>query len=153
MSLKILLTLSLINRWDVITANLSSTLLQAPIAHEELVPVEPPPDLEQDQNVLWKLTRDVYGIKTSPELWQLASKLEELGLKKNKVVPCTFTSEQLMVMHHLDTLLIVGDKHQQESFISQLSAHVSLNNTTKLDAKTPLSFLNKTLEYRICFLW
>ena len=52
-----------------------------------------------------------------------------------------------MVMHHLDTLLIVGDKHQQESFISQLSAHVSLNNTTKLDAKTPLSFLNKTLEY------
>ena len=50
-------------------------------------------------------------------------------------------------MHHLDTLLIVGDKHQQESFISQLSAHVSLNNITKLDVKTPLSLLNKTLEY------
>ena len=82
--------------------------------------------------------------QASPELWQefLASKLEELGLKKNEVVPCTFTSAQLMVMHHLDTLLIVGDKHQQESFISQLSAHVSLNNITKLDAKTPLSFLN-----------
>ena len=49
-------------------------------------------------------------------------------------------------MHHLDTLLIVGDRSQQESFISQLSSRVSLNNTTKLDAKTPLSFLNKTLE-------
>ena len=34
-------------------------------------------------------------------------------------------------MIHLDALLIVGDKHQQESFI----------------AKTPLTFLNKTLEY------
>ena len=149
MSLKILLTLSLINRWDVITANLSSALLQAPIASEELVLVEPPPELEQDPGVLWKLTRALYGIKTSPELWQqfLASKLEELGLKKNKVVPCTFTSEQLMVVHHLDTLLIVGDKHQQESFISQLSAHVSLNNITKLDVKIPLSFLNKTLEH------
>ena len=86
-----------------------------------------------------------------PRLWhqKLASKLEELGLRKNKVEPCIFTSEQLIVMHHLDTLLLVGDKLQQESFISQLSSHVSLilNNTTKLDAKTPLSFMNQTLEY------
>ena len=89
------------------------------------------------------------GIKISPKLWQqhVASKLEELGLRKNKVAPCISSSEQLIVMHHLDALLIVRDKHQQESFLSQLSAHVSLNNTTKVDAKTPLSFLNKTLEY------
>ena len=56
MSLKILLILSLINRWDVITANFSSALLQAPIASEELVLVEPPPELEQGPGVLWKLT-------------------------------------------------------------------------------------------------
>ena len=49
MSLKILLTLSLINRWEVITANLSSALLQARIASED---VEPPPELEQDPGVL-----------------------------------------------------------------------------------------------------
>ena len=97
--------------------------------------------------MLWKLTRDVYGIKTRPELWQLASKLEELGLKKNKVDPCIFASEQLIVMIHLDTLLIAGDRLQQESFINQLSASISLNDITKLDAKTPLTFLNKTLEY------
>ena len=92
MSLKILLTLSLINKWDVITTDISSALLQAPIATEELVLVQPPPELEQDQDVLWKLTRDVYGITISPKLWQqqLASKLEELGLKKNKVEPCIF---------------------------------------------------------------
>ena len=52
MSLKILLTLSLINRRDVITANLSSAVLQAPLASEELVLVEPPPELEQDPSVL-----------------------------------------------------------------------------------------------------
>ena len=99
--------------------------------------------------MLWKLTRALYGIKTDPKLWQqyLASKLEELGLRQNKVEPCIFSSEQLIVMHHLDALLIVGDKHQQESFISQLSASISLTDTTKLDAKTPLSFLNKTLAY------
>ena len=77
----IILALSLINRWDVITANLSSTLLQAPIASEELLLVEPAPELEQDPGVLWKLTRALYGIKPNPKLWQqyLASKHEELG--------------------------------------------------------------------------
>ena len=69
MSLKILLTLSLINQWDVITASLSSAALQAPIARE-LVLVEPPTELEQDPSVLWQLTRSMYGIKTHPKLWQ-----------------------------------------------------------------------------------
>ena len=50
-------------------------------------------------------------------------------------------------MIHLDALLTVGDKFQQESFINQLSASLSLQDITKLDAKTPLSFMNKTLEY------
>ena len=148
LSLKVLLTLSLINRWDVITATISSASLQAPKANE-LVLVQPPPELQQDPDVLWKLTKALYGIKTDPKLWQqsLASKLEELGLRKNKVEPCIFSSEQLIVMHHHDALLIVGDKHQQESFINQLSASISLTDTTKLDVKTPLSFLNKTLEH------
>ena len=149
MSLKILLTLSLINRWDVITANISSALLQAPIANDELVLVQPPPEPEQNPDVLCRLTKALYGIKTDPKLWQqsLASKLEELGLRKNTVDPSIFASEQLLVMHHLGALLIVGDKHQQESFISQLSASISLTDTTKLDAKDPLIFLGKTLEY------
>ena len=148
MSLKIVLTLSLINKWDVITTNICSTVRRAPIAIDALVLVQPPPELEQNPDVLWKLTHDVYGLTMNPMLWQqkLASKFEELGLQKNTVEPSIFTSEQLIVMHHSDTLLIVGDTFQQESFISQLSSHVSLNNTTKLDAKTPLSFSNKTLE-------
>ena len=50
-------------------------------------------------------------------------------------------------MHHLGKLLVVGEKSQQESFISQLSASISLQDITKLDAKTPLSFLSKTLEH------
>ena len=141
MSLKLLLTLSLINRWHVTTAEISSALLQAPIANEELVLVKPPPELEQDPDVLWK-------IKTNSKLWQhLASKLEELGLSKNKADPCIFAGDQLLVMIHLDALLIVGDKLQQESFINQLSAYDSLKDITKLDAKTPLTFLGKTLEY------
>ena len=106
-------------------------------------------ELQQDPDVLWQLTQALYGIKTDLKHWQqsLTSKLEEIGLRKNKVEPCIFTSEQLIVMHHQDALLIVGDQHQQESFLSQLSASIPLTDTTKLDAKTQLTFLNTTLEH------
>ena len=149
LSLKILLTLSLINKWDILTADISSALLRAPIANDELVLVQPPLELEQNQDVLWQLTRNVYGITSNLKQWQqcLASKLEELGLRKNKTDPCIFASAQLLVMIHHGAVLIGGEKHRQESFIDQLSASVSLSNITKLDAKTPLTFLNKTLEY------
>ena len=88
LSLKIILTLSLINKWDILTADLSSALLQAPIANEELVLFQPPPELEQDPDVLWKLTREVCGIKPSLRRWQqfLASKLEELGLRRMRPI-------------------------------------------------------------------
>ena len=147
LSLRILLILSLVNHWDVVTADISSAFLQAPIPEGELVLVKPPPELEQ--NPLWRLTKALYGLKTSPKLWQqhLASKLEELGLRKNKADPCIFVGEKLLVMTYVDDLLIVGEKQEQESFLAKLSAHFPLKHQTKLDAKTPLTFLGKLVEY------
>ena len=72
MSLKILLTLSLINKLDVITADLSSALIQAPTANEELVLVQPPPELEQDPDVLWKLTMALYGRSFGSNPWPVS---------------------------------------------------------------------------------
>ena len=112
--------------------------------------VEPPLELEPDPCVLWKLTRPWYGSQHKSQTLAavcVASKPEELGLKKNTVDPFIFASEQLLVMHYHGELLIVGDKLKQESFLNQLSASISLQDTTKLDVKTPLSFLNKTLEW------
>ena len=149
LSLRILLILSLVNHWDVVTADISSAFLQAPIPEGELVLVKPPPELEQNPDVLWRLTKALYRLKTSPKLWQqhLANKLEELGLRKNKADPCIFVGEKLLVMTYVDDLLIVGEKQEQESFLAKLSAHFPLKHQTKLDAKTPLTFLGKLVEY------
>ena len=149
LSLRILLILSLVNHWDVVTADISSAFLQAPIPDGELVLVKPPPELEQNPDVLWKLRKALYGLKTSPKLWQqhLSSKLEELGLRKNKADPCIFMGEKLLVMTYVDDLLIVGEKQEQESFLAKLSAQFPLKHQTKLDAKTPLTFLGKLVEY------
>ena len=56
--------------------------------------------------------------------------------------------EKLLVMTYVGDLLIVGEQQEQESFISKLSAHFPLKHKTKLDAKTPLTFLGKTLEHK-----
>ena len=91
----------------------------------------------------------LYGLKTSPKLWQqhLSKKLEELGLRKNKADPCIFMGEKLLVMTYVDDLLIVGEKQEQEAFLAKLSAQFPLEHQTKLDAKTPLTFLGKLVEY------
>ena len=149
LSLRVLLILSLVNHWDVVTADISSAFLQAPIPEGELVLVKPPPELEQDPDVLWKLRKALYGLKTSPKLWQqhLSDKLEALGLRKNKADPCIFMGDKLLVMTYVDDLLIVGEKLAQESFLAKLSAQFPLKHQTKLDAKTPLTFLGKLVEY------
>ena len=124
-------------------------VLGARVPEGELVLVKPPPELEQNPDVLWRLTKALYGLKTSPKLWQqhLASKLEELGLRKNKADPCIFVGEKLLVMIYVDDLLIVGEKQEHESFLAKLSAHFPLKHQTKLGAKTPLTFLGKLVEY------
>ena len=149
LSLRILLILSLVNHWDVVTADISSAFLQAPIPEGELVLVKPPPELEQDPDVLWKLRKALYGLKTSPKLWQqhLSDKLQALGLTKNKADPCIFQGDKLLVMTYVDDLLIVGEKLAQESFLAKLSAMFPLKHQTKLDAQTPLTFLGKLVEY------
>ena len=67
LSLRILLILSLVNHWDVVTADISSAFLQAPIPEGELVLVKPPPELEQNPDVLWKLRKALYGLKDLTE--------------------------------------------------------------------------------------
>ena len=55
--------------------------------------------------------------------------------------------DKLLVMTYVDDLLIVGEKLAQESFLAKLSAQFPLKHQTKLDAKTPLTFLGKLVEY------
>ena len=52
-----------------------------------------------------------------------------------------------MIMIHKSSILIGGTDLQQECLFCELSALISLEQITKLDPDTPVSFCNKTLEY------
>ena len=73
-------------------------------------------------------------------------KLRELGLKESLVDSEVLVGNQLVVFQHGDSLLIGGEKMQQECFFTKLSASFNPIETQQLDEHTPLSFLHSQLE-------
>ena len=107
LSLRILLTLSLMKRWQLTTTRSRTT---------------------------W------------PQQEELTRQLRSLGLRTSEVDKRIFVGDQLGVMIHENTTMIGGEKLQQECFISKLSACLPLQDTQQLAERTPLSFLDRTLE-------
>ena len=77
----------------------------------------------------------------------LGQQLRNIGLEKNKLDQNIFSGDELVIMIHKSSILIGGTELQQECLFYELSALVSLEQTTKLDQDTPVSFCTKTLEY------
>ena len=107
LSLRILLTLSLRNKWQITTTRATTAC-----------------------------SEDALG-----------QQLRNIGLEKNKFDQNIFSGDELVIMLHKSSILIGGTELQQEGFFCELSALVSLDQITKLDQDTPVSFCNKTLEY------
>ena len=58
-----------------------------------------------------------------------------------------FSGDELVIMIHKTSILIGGTELQQECLFCELSALISLDQLTKLDQDTQVSFCNRTLEY------
>ena len=106
-SLRILLTLSLRNKWQITTTRATTAC-----------------------------SEDALG-----------QQLRNIGLEKNKLDKHIFSGDELVIMIHKSSILIGGTDLQQECFFCQLSALISLDQITKLDQDTQVSFCNRTLEY------
>ena len=107
LSLRILLTLSLRNKWQIVTTRATTA------CSEEV----------------------------------LGQQLRNLGLEQNKMDQNIFSGDELVVMLHKNNILIGGTELQQECLFIELSASNPLEQTTKLDQDTPVTFLSKNLEY------
>ena len=107
LSLRILLTLSLRNKWQIVTTRATTAC-----------------------------SEDALG-----------QQLRNIGLEKNKLDQNIFSGDELVIMIHKSSFLIGSTELQQECLFCELSALVSLEQITKLDQDTPVSFCNKTLEH------
>ena len=78
----------------------------------------------------------------------LAQQLQHIGLGRNRLDKNIFSGDELVIMIHKQSILIGGTDLQQEFLFCELSALIPLEQPTKLDPDTQVSFCNRTLEYQ-----
>ena len=134
-------------QYQVTSCDISSAFLNTLI--EEDIYVQPPPEVYQHRpRVIWKLHRALYGLRTSPKMWQehLHSILRGLQLQQLKSDRCVWVKANIMVLAYVDDLLIEGTSRETSLFLEQLRQSLSLKHCTVLATQQPLRFLGK----RIC---
>ena len=138
-SLRTLLLHAVLHQYQVTSCDISSAFLNTPIEGGHLRPTSNQP------RVIWKLHWALYGLRTSPKMWQehLHSTLQELQLQHLKSDRCVWMKPNLMVLAYVDDLLIAGTSRETSLFLEQLRQSFSLKHSTVLTTQQPLRFLGK----------
>ena len=77
---------------------------------------------------------------------EILGHLRKLGLDQCSLDTQLLLGDHLFVMLDGNSLLIGGQDQEQECFLTELSALMTLESTTKLAEGTPLTFLGKSVE-------
>ena len=94
-TLKIILLMSQIHKWSLCVSDVASAFLNTPIdGSKGFIHVQAPPEIQSyPEPTVWRLKRQLYGLRDSPRSWQvhLNQVLKSLNLSQMKSDPCTFT--------------------------------------------------------------
>ena len=119
--------------------------------------VQPPPEVYQHRpGVVWKLHRALYGLRTSPKMWQehLHAALQGMGLRQLKSDRCVWVKKDIIVLAYIEDLWITGASGETTSFLTQLRQAFSLKHAAVLTTQQHLRFLGKRIfrQWRHRFL-
>ena len=144
-TLKLLLTLSIVYSFVVRAGDISTAFLHAFMPEFERYFVWPPKEYYPLGGVLWRLRRALYGLRNSPKLWQdhFASVMLTLGFQRLKADPNFYVkhSSRLYVLCYVDDLLVVGPPKEADWFMQTLAQHVLLKDTGTLSETQSITFL------------
>eukprot|EP00971_Amphidinium_carterae_P022708 447915-Amphidinium_carterae.1 len=152
MAMRPLPTLAIVKQFTVFTTDVANAFLNTPINEEVLV--LPPKEYYHNQpHMLWRMTKALYGLSTSPKQWQehLSTLPQRLGFTRLKSDACVFAAfaykqSPIYIMSYFDDLLIAGDNVATHQFLLQFKQQLELKHTTQLTKTTSLEFLGKTIE-------
>ena len=148
-SLRTMLTMALARGFEIKTYDISTAFLHADVQGE--VYVEPPIEFYPEKNVLWKLRKAMYGLRTAPKCWQnhLCSTLENLGLFRLVSDPNVYTNKRdIYVVAYVDDLLLIGITEAILDFAQRLSEKLLVKHCGDLIDGNTIRFLGREL-YRI----
>eukprot|EP00971_Amphidinium_carterae_P058088 1148938-Amphidinium_carterae.3 len=99
-TLRILLTMAQLKNHSIYMSDIQSAFLNTPVQPGTTILVKPPPECEQDDSILWKLNKQLYGLRDSPQKFQqhLSTVLKQLGLRQLRSDQCVYHDDDITVM-------------------------------------------------------
>eukprot|EP00971_Amphidinium_carterae_P184990 3673053-Amphidinium_carterae.1 len=130
-------------------SDIASAFINTPVPPETTILVKPPPECEKDNDILSRLNKQLYGLRDSPQKFQLhlSAILRQLGLRQLRCDQCVYRNDNITVMVYVDDLLLLGEDDKIKEFLEQLRQQLDLKHVTKLERGQPLVFLGWQIEY------
>ena len=143
-SLRLLLEYSILRNWQVTSCDVSLAFLNTPITTE--IFVAPPREFIQDNNIVWRLNKALYGLRAAPKLWQqhLGATLAQLHLEQFKSDRCVWVGNNFAALCYVNDLIVIGEQEASNKFIKQLSNIFDLKHVSILSTTQTLIFLGRS---------
>ena len=146
--IRIFLSIAEFFNWEIVILDVKTAFLQSDKLNRDVF-IRPPLESEQ-QNVLWRLKKPVYGLKDASKHWfsKVLQVFSDYGLKQCETEPSLFTmktdSSELegLVLSHVDDFLITGTHQFRNSFVSSLKRTFTIGSESRL----PLMFTGLAIK-------
>ena len=134
------------------TCDISTAFLHATLNEDKPIHIRPPMEFYNDENIIWRIKKAVYGLKTSPKEWQehFAKTMTELGWKRSRIDANLFTkkigNEVIMVLVYVDDLFILGPDELVRDTIKSLRSYFIVKETGILTEGSEVQFLGRSIR-------
>ena len=141
--------MSLVNNWKVKAGDISIAFLHAKAATDDLFMFPPTEFYNPEDQVVWKLNKAIYGLRSSPHAWQkhLAETLQQLGMERLASEPNVFktTAGNAFVLCYVDDLLFLGEPTVVDKLFTDIQQHLLLRPTGDLTVGNTIDFLGRNI--------
>ena len=154
-TLKLILLMSQIHSWETAVSDTASAFLNAPMdPSKSPVFVQAPRELPYSEPMVWRLKRQLYGLRDVPKSWQahFSQIMVKKGVIQMKSDSRAFLKKDQMchvqraVMAYVDGLVISGGAQMVKDFISMIQEEFTLEHVNFLTSENPVGFLGRTTK-------
>ena len=147
-ALRRLLVLALCNSWICLTGDISTAFLHA-AATADLFTYPPAEFYNAFDQIVWRLNKAIYGLRSSPKAWQnhLAEVMQQLGLRRLVSEPNVYATPggDAYILCYVDDLLFIGQQETVNKLFKSIQQHLLLRPAGELTVGNTISFLGRNI--------
>jgi len=149
LTLKVLLLFALQRHWIILIGDVSTAFLHATLPQDKQMYIKPPKEYYPTNDVVWRLLRPLYGLRSAPRQWQdhFAAILQDLGGRRLKSDPSVYyfvrTTDYVFV--YVDDVVLLGPNPQK--LFDLIGTKVLLRLIGELKEGVTLEVLGRNLRH------